>query len=459
MTTSIRQWSDSAAGNNGTVAGINFAEGQLPSTVNNSARELMAQVRQWYYPDEAGWVDWGATASVASQTLVKLAGDQTAMCMAGRRVRLRGGSVAARYASIVSASFTTETSVTLGNADGSLSASMSIAGLAATSPNTLPSRFAGPLEVSATLSAANATFGGSVKVSATLSAAAAQIATTGSAAAPALAKSDDTDTGLYWPAANELGLAVGGNDVVRLKWDGLNNSTLVAFGTSANSSARVLIVDNIGNYPPLEVHAFSNSTGVVAFRHRAAGFSGTAMTIDVSATASNSFNFLRMHSTANSDVEFAFRGDGTALADGSFAGGGADFAEMREWADGNCTISDRVGITVTLTHDGKIRRALAGEDPIGAISAKPTIVGGLHLNWPRKYKVDDFGRGLRDEQGRFLANEQFDSSRIYKGRDHRSEWAAVGLLGFIPIRNDQVTSPRWIRSRRVSDAVTEWLVR
>src|SRR5215510_11800230 len=106
MTTSIRQWADSAAGNNATVAGINFAEGQLPSTVNNSARELMAQVRQWYEPDEAGWIDYAGTASVNSQTVIKLAGDQTAAMLQGRRIRLRGGSVAARYATVLSASFT-----------------------------------------------------------------------------------------------------------------------------------------------------------------------------------------------------------------------------------------------------------------------------------------------------------------------------------------------------------------
>ena len=155
MTTSIRSWSTSAAGNNATVAGINFAEGQLPSTVNNSARELMAQIRQWYDPDEAGWIDHAGTASVNSQTVIRLAGDQTGALMPGRRVRLRGGSVAARYASVLSASFTSETTLTIADADGSLSASMTVVGLATATPASLPRRV-DKLDVSATISVGGA---------------------------------------------------------------------------------------------------------------------------------------------------------------------------------------------------------------------------------------------------------------------------------------------------------------
>ena len=43
----IREWSKTAASNGSGVTGINWAEGQDPSTVNNSAREMMAQVAEW----------------------------------------------------------------------------------------------------------------------------------------------------------------------------------------------------------------------------------------------------------------------------------------------------------------------------------------------------------------------------------------------------------------------------
>jgi len=125
----LRKWSQTASGNASVAGGantINWQEGQAPSTVNNSSREEMAQIRRVYRPDEWGWVECSATASVASQTTFKLAGDQTSDYTANRRVRLTGGS-ATVYGTITSASFTAETTVTITKDSGSLSASMSIA--------------------------------------------------------------------------------------------------------------------------------------------------------------------------------------------------------------------------------------------------------------------------------------------------------------------------------------------
>lgn len=127
----LRKWSTTATGN-ATVAGgvstINFAEGQTPGSVNNSAREMMAQVRSIYTPSEWGWVEHSSTASVATQTTFKLAGNQTTNWTAGRRWRLKSGSTT-RYGSIVSSSFTVETTVTVTVDSGSLSASHSLAAI------------------------------------------------------------------------------------------------------------------------------------------------------------------------------------------------------------------------------------------------------------------------------------------------------------------------------------------
>lgn len=139
----IRRWSSTASGN-ATIAGgantINFAEGQSPGSVNNSAREMMAQVRSIYEPDEWGWVEFSATASVASQTTFKIAGDQTTDWTAGRRWRLKSGS-STRYGSIVSASYTSETTVTVTVDSGSLSASHSIAALSAVYSDHIPRQY------------------------------------------------------------------------------------------------------------------------------------------------------------------------------------------------------------------------------------------------------------------------------------------------------------------------------
>jgi hypothetical protein len=132
----IRQWSTTASGNSN-VSGINFSEGQNPSTVNNSARELMAQVRDEYTPERWGWVACSATASRTSETVFKLTGNQTTDYVANRKVKLTGGSTTL-YATIVSSSFTTETTITITGASGSVSSSMSIAWLSTVYGQNLP---------------------------------------------------------------------------------------------------------------------------------------------------------------------------------------------------------------------------------------------------------------------------------------------------------------------------------
>lgn len=139
----LRRWSTSASGNSSIAGGantINFAEGQSPGSVNNSAREMMAQVRSIYTPDEWGWVEHSATASVASQTSFKLAGNQTANWVANRRWRLKSGSTT-RYGTVVSSSFTAETTITVTVDSGSLSASHSLAALSAVSGDHVPDNF------------------------------------------------------------------------------------------------------------------------------------------------------------------------------------------------------------------------------------------------------------------------------------------------------------------------------
>ena len=97
----------------------------------------MAQVRSIYTPAEWGWVEHSATASVASQTAFKLAGNQTTNWTAGRRWRLKSGSTT-RYGAVVSSSFTAETTITVTVDSGSLSASHSLAALAAIDSNNIP---------------------------------------------------------------------------------------------------------------------------------------------------------------------------------------------------------------------------------------------------------------------------------------------------------------------------------
>lgn len=142
-------------------------------------------------------------------------------------------------------------------------------------------------------------------------------------------------------------------------------------------------------------------------------------------SASNAFHFFLGQSDAGNDTEFSLRGDGNAFADGSWSGGGADYAEMvREWWDGNPDGEDRGGKSVVLVHrdnpdkvvfpgrsrpvETYIRTAesltrwqrfsFLGKNPvIGAVSANPVVKGGGAWNaWEGKYLRDELGRVITE---------------------------------------------------------------
>ena len=176
-------------------------------------------------------------------------------------------------------------------------------------------------------------------------------------------------------------------------------------------------------------------------------------------SAASSFSFIFCRSGDNSDTEFNLRGDGNAYADGSWNGGGADYAEYFEWDDGNTDAEDRRGISVVLDGD-KIREAAAGEEPIGVISGNPSVVGDAGWNkWSGKHIRDDFGSYVLDGEGNRQLNPDFNPDVEYVPREDRPEWSCVGLMGKLRIRKGQVTGARWIKMRDVSNTVEEWLVR
>lgn len=188
--------------------------------------------------------------------------------------------------------------------------------------------------------------------------------------------------------------------------------------------------------------------------------------------------------------------DGNVTADGSFTGGGADFAEMFESIDGK---KIHAGISVVVDN-GRIREAKKGESPIGVISANPTIIGNAggsdaDDNWKGKYIKDDFGNYIMEEKEWWIVNikkrnrnkiekesnwsdikkppksaktkmafrrklnPDFDDSIEYKPRKERKEWCVVGLIGIVPIIKGQIVSNNWIKLRNISDNVEEYLIR
>ena len=176
----------------------------------------------------------------------------------------------------------------------------------------------------------------------------------------------------------------------------------------------------------------------------------------------SAYSFAIYRSNSAGDTEFRLRGDGNAYADGSWNGGGADYAEYFEWADGNSSDEDRRGYTVVL--DGnKIRKSTSSDSAatiIGVISGNPSIVGDNDIdNWKQKYQKDDYGSYVLDSNGERILNSDWDETKEYVSREDRKEWSIVGLMGKIRIRKGQTMGTNWIKMQDISATVEEWLVR
>lgn len=120
---SLWQWSTTAANNASADPSINWAEGQAPSTVNDSARAMMAAVASQY---QGGW-DWqnmGDTPTYVSATTFTVPGNLTTRYLAGRRIRafVTAGTI---YGTIQSPAFTSLTTVTVTWDSGALDSGLS----------------------------------------------------------------------------------------------------------------------------------------------------------------------------------------------------------------------------------------------------------------------------------------------------------------------------------------------
>lgn len=310
-----------------------------------------------------------------------------------------------------------------------------------------------------------------------------------------------------------------GNAQLVLRVDGSDNVTMRGAGgvralnVQDSAGSPVLVVRDSGRIgvgtttPSQTLSVMTNEDiTVTSFRSKHASFSGTALKVRADRAGSNAFNLATFSSLNNADLEFKFSGNGNGTCDGSWSGGGADYAEYFEWSDGNPKLEDRRGLAVVLKGD-EIREAKQGEAPIGVISGNPSVVGdAAPFRWKGKYLRDDFGTVLleayntvswvgllteRDEDGQEITREvphsydvnalpdgvippkdatyevqqrrapnpDYDPDHPYTPRSARAEWDTVGLIGKLRLRKGQVTGAGWVKMRDVSDTVEEWLVR
>ena len=186
--------------------------------------------------------------------------------------------------------------------------------------------------------------------------------------------------------------------------DGLNSSALFGQGhyISGNAGADYILVTGVG--ARAEIPASSTKIGLLFI----AAYNGNKVTIDTS---------------------------GNVQAAGTYGTMGADYAEYFEWEDGNPDSEDRRGMLVSVRGD-KIVLA-DGDDISGIVSASPSVSGNAaELYWDGKYRKDVFGCIVKDENGEPVLSDDYEPERKYIPRSRRKEWAAVGLVGRLIVRDD-----------------------
>jgi hypothetical protein len=191
--------------------------------------------------------------------------------------------------------------------------------------------------------------------------------------------------------------------------------------------------------------------------------------------ASNDAFVIGKGTSINRSNAFRITFSGAAYGLSAFNTSGADYAEYFEWQDANPEAEDRVGYFVTLQGD-KICLAQAGDYLLGIVSANPCIIGNADEDWLGRWEHDDFGRFIQidvetpvtefkhkevpvlDENGEptgevrfeteevptgevihgwdYKQNPAYDNTQQYIERKDRPEWAPVGMLGVLAVRDD-----------------------
>jgi len=208
----------------------------------------------------------------------------------------------------------------------------------------------------------------------------------------------------------------------------------------------------------------SNDQTCAIIKNTDSSFSDDIIRADSTRGANAAFDFFVGRSNNGSDVEVRLRGNGNCTCDGSFTGGGADYAEYFESVDLTMTPGE---VVVMSGYSGMIRKYNSEidstSDIIGVIRPKngnTSVIGNLPLKWHNKYLRDDFGSYTLDVNGDRQINPAFDDQQEYISREDRNEWYVIGLVGQVVIKHGQATNPNWKKLKDISQDITElWLIK
>lgn len=260
--------------------------------------------------------------------------------------------------------------------------------------------------------------------------------------------------------AGQVNIASGVTGQIQLQTTASGKPLILDANYTASSAGCRFALNN-GSTDGL-ISAFSHRNGIsFAISNTNGSFTGAPVATITANVTGSAFGFLSMFSNNGSDREFDFNGAGTAFADGSWTGGGADYAEYFESVSGD---SIEPGTVVELV-DGKVQPvtpATLVKNIIGVVRQKhsgTSFVANMPLKWPKKWLRDEYGAHVVDSEGKRQLNPDFDRTKEYITRDKRKEWCVVGLIGQVSVNNGQKTPASWLPMRRLSDNVTLYYIR
>jgi hypothetical protein len=205
-------WS-TTAGSNSSTPPDGWPEGQLPSTVNDCAREMMASIRTGINDIGKGFIDLGMSPTFVSTTKFTVAGDATPYLPVG--TRLRASDASTLYGSVISASFSTNSAFTVTLDTGVFTSSLTSIAVGVIKNNDGNGNLPDPLTIR------NMHADGTVSISATSS-------------TPFYIKSNTTFAG-FWLNCSGGAKLVGVSSASNMQW--INSANTIAIMTLTDAGA------------------------------------------------------------------------------------------------------------------------------------------------------------------------------------------------------------------------------
>lgn len=204
----------------------------------------------------------------------------------------------------------------------------------------------------------------------------------------------DSRTGVSGFATGVSGVGVSGT-ATGLQGIGVYGETTGANGFGGYFVGEGYFSDRLGigaNNPAHQLHVLEDSDGLnaVHLERTVAALTGSDL-LELVVAAGSSPGAQLIEAQVGTNVVFKVNASGDVFADGTFTGGGADFAEMVPITDGYETVRPGDVIVLDPTTDGGFAMSQTPRSTLvaGIYSTKPGLLGSTH-DW------DDVARALAD---------------------------------------------------------------